>query len=207
MRNLALWTLLAASPAFAAEDGAFDPNSVGEVDAIECRLDAPTYNGFAMAIEGEEDIAGKRLWRKIESANPFMHEYELPAPITVAGSYSTRRIGLTSNAMVAILDLPDPAVIARTAQIEVAMTPEPMIDAMVASGKFSPEQAEAQIRFRKFLGERVITESTAPATGDESFGTHVIVARTISNATTHPDKTFYGCSYRIELLDKDGLPL
>jgi hypothetical protein len=33
------------------------------------------------------------------------------------------------------------------------------------------------------------------------------VARSISNATTHPGKTFYGCAYRMEMLDKDGKPL
>jgi hypothetical protein len=35
----------------------------------------------------------------------------------------------------------------------------------------------------------------------------MIIGRNVSNATTHPGKTFYGCSYRIELIGKDGQPL
>lgn len=48
---------------------------------------------------------------------------------------------------------------------------------------------------------------TEPAGKGESYGSHAVVARTISNATTHPGKTFYGCSYRLEMLDKDGAAL
>jgi hypothetical protein len=195
------------SPPEAQASANVDPLGVRELDAIECRLDVPGYNQFAMAIEGEEEIAKKRGWKKIDSRNPFMNEYELPKPITVAGSYSTTRIAFTADAVLAILDLADPGVIARDAHIENAMDPEPLIADLVKSGKVTRAQAEAEIKFRKFLGEHIVKDITEPASAGESFGSHVIVARSISNATTHPGKTFYGCSYRMELLDKDGKPL
>jgi len=69
------------------------------------------------------------------------------------------------------------------------------------------QQAEAAVPFRKFMGERIVQDVTEPAGQGESYGSRSVVARAISNATTHPGKTFYGCSYRLEMLDKDGTPL
>ncbi len=211
LRLSLLFALLAAAPvtapAFAQDQDEFDPATISEVDAIACKLDVPSYNAFAMAIAGEDDLAGKRNWRKVESGNPFMDEYELPSPITVAGSWSTRRIGFTSNAIVAILDLEDPAGIARGEGVENAMDPDPLIDEIVRSGKATRAQVEAEIKFRKFMGERILVDETVPATEESGFGTHSVVARSISNVSTHPGKTLYGCSYRMELLDKDGKPL
>ena len=191
----------------AGDNAEVDPARIREVDAIECRLDVPGYTRFAMAIDDEGEIAKKRHWKKIASRNPFMNEYELPSPIVVAGSYSTTRIAFTGSAILAILDLADPGVIARDSHIDNAADIEPMIAEMVRSGKATRAQIEAEIKFRKFLGERVVKDVTEPAVDGESFGSHMIVARNISNATTHPGKTFYGCSYRMELLDKDGTPL
>jgi hypothetical protein len=162
---------------------------------------------FAMAISGEEDLAKARRWKKIDSGNPFMNEYELPAPIVVASSYSTKRIAFTADAILAILDLADPGVIARDAQVENAMDPEPMIAEMVRSGKATRAEIEAEIKFRKFLGERILADVTTPAAKGESFGSRTVVARSISNVTTHPGKTFYGCAYRMEVLDEKGVPL
>ena len=183
------------------------PADISEVDAINCRLDVPGYMQFAMAIDGEEKLAQKRHWKRIASGNAFMNEYELPQPITVAGAYSTRRIAFTGDAILAILDLADPATVARSEQVDNATSAEPMIDALVETGKMARAQAEAAVSFRKFLGERILKDVTEPAGKDESYGSHMVVARSISNATTHPGKTFYGCSYRFEMLDKDGAPL
>jgi hypothetical protein len=189
-------------------DGAnVDPSSVSEVDAINCRLEVPSYMQFAMAIGGEDKLAQKRRWKKITSRNAFMNEYELPQPIMVAGTYSTRRIAFTGDAILAILDLPDPAILGRREQVDNAMSAEPLIDALVISGKMSRQEAEAATPFRKFLGERILKGVTDPAGKGESYGSHTVVARTISNATTHPGKTFYGCTYRLEMLDEDGTPL
>lgn len=182
----------------------FDPERIDVVDAIECRLDAPTYNGFALELNGEEKIAEKRRWVPIISRNFLMNEYELPAPITVAGHYSTRRIAFTSSGVVAILDLADPAVLARQQGIENAVDPNPWIAAMIASGKASRQDIEAATKFRKFLGEKILVDRTEPATAEESFGTHTVVGLNVSNVESHPGKTLYGCSYRIEVIDKDG---
>lgn len=190
-----------------ADTATVDPAQTSEVDAINCRLDVPSYMQFAMAIDGEEKLAQTRRWKRAASRNAFMNEYELPQAITVAGAYSTRRIAFTSNAIVAILDLPDPTTLARSEQVENAMSAAPMIDALVDTGKMTRAQAEAAVPFRKFMGERILKDVTEPAAQGESYGSHVVVARTISNATTHPGKTFYGCSYRFEMLDKDGAPL
>ncbi|MEO8373724.1 MAG: hypothetical protein ABI471_00760 [Sphingomonas bacterium] len=78
---------------------------------------------------------------------------------------------------------------------------------MVASGKATRAEIEAATRSRKFLGEKILVDRTEPPTAGESFGTHTIIGPNVSNATTHPGKTFYGCSYRIELIGKDGQPL
>lgn len=199
---------LETGPASAApEEDGFDPTSISEVDAINCHIDAPEYNGFALAIDGEDGIARARKWRKIDSKNPFMSEYELPESILVTGNFKTRRIAFTANAIIAILDLADPTLLAKDEQIDNAADPGPLIDALVASGKISRGQAEAEIKFRKFLGERIIAETTESASEAQSYGIHTIIARTISNATSHPGKSFYGCTYRIELLAKDGKPL
>lgn len=201
------YALILALPLLPIADRTTDPAEITEIDAIECRLDVPAYTGFAMAIGGEEQLARKRHWRKIATSNSFMDEYELPRPITVAGSYSTRRIAFTGNAILAIIDLPDPAILGRAEQVDNAMDATPMIDALVATGKVSRAEAQRQIAFRKFLGERILKDVTEPAADDESYGNHMIVARSISNTSTHPGKTLYGCSYRFELLDKDGTPL
>lgn len=196
---------LLATPAIAAEEPSY-PDRVDVVDAIECRLDAPAYNGFALALNGEEKIADKRRWVRIDTKNAFMNEYELPAPITVAGHYNTRRIAFTASGVLAILDLADPAVIAREQGIENALNPAPLIDAMIASGKATRAEIDG-MRFRKFLGQKVTIDRTELPAAGEMFGTHTIIARNVSNATTHPGKTFYGCTYRIEPIDKDGKPL
>jgi hypothetical protein len=207
LEQLMLFAALVTTSPPQAGGGDPDPAQVTEIDAIECRLDVPSYQGFALALEGEEKLATKRQWKKVASANPLLLEYELPAPITVAGTYTTRRIAFSSDAILAVLDLADPAVIADGEKIANTMDAEPMIDSIVASGRASRAEAERLITFRKFLGERVIKEVIEPATGEEQFGSRTIVARSISNASTHRGKTLYGCGYRMEILDKDGAPL
>jgi hypothetical protein len=136
-----------------------------------------------------------------------MNEYDLPTPITVAGHYSTRRIAFTANGVLAVLDLPDPATIAREQKIGNSVDASPLIDAMIASGKATLEEIEAATKSRKFLGEKVLADRTEPPEAGDSFGTHTIISRNISNVSTHPGKTFYGCSYRIDIIGKDGKPL
>jgi hypothetical protein len=137
----------------------------------------------------EDGIAAQRKWQRIESANPFMNEYELPDRVVVAGGHETRRIGFTASAIVALIDLADPTDLARAEGIENAVVAAPF---GTGSG------------FRKFLGERVLADVTQKPDDTEEWGTHFVIAKTISTVTTHPGKTLYGCSYRIEVTDKDG---
>lgn len=202
-RLLAVLAALSPASAHAAEPE-FDPASVDVVDAIECRLEAPAYNGFAWALNGEDKLAERKQWRKIESANPFLSEYELPAPITVAGHYVTRRVAFTSTGVAAILDLPDPNVLGTELGIANELSADPMIEALVASGKATRAEIEAEITFRKFLGQKVLSDTQKPPEGDESFGFHTVISLNVSNVTSHPGKTLYGCSYKMELTDKDG---
>ncbi|WP_294211907.1 hypothetical protein, partial [uncultured Sphingomonas sp.] len=78
-----------------------DPMAIDVADVIECRVDAPTFNALALSLDGEDKIADRRKWTKIPSKNMMLAEYQLPAPITVAGHYTTRRIALTSSGMLA----------------------------------------------------------------------------------------------------------
>lgn len=198
----ALSTLALISPPRADTD----PSQVSEADAISCRLSVPEYTGFALAVDadGPDGIARARHWKEIASTNPFMREYLLPAEIVVAGAYRTRRIAFTADAILAVLDVADPATVARGENIANAMDPAPLMESLRREGVKNPE---AEIKFRKFLGERIVKDETEQAKDGEAHGAHMVVARSISNATTHPGKTFYGCSYRMELLDKDGKPL
>ncbi len=198
--------LICASPAVAA-DGPVDPERVDLIDAIECRLDAPSYNRFAFALEGEEQIAKHRHWRRIADANPLMHEFELPAPILVAEHYTTRRIAFTASGVLAVIDVKDPDEIARPLAIKNTMDPRPLIDSLVASGKVTRDEVEAHITFRKFLGAKIISESTERPQPGEEFGMHTAITLNVSNASSHSGKTLYGCSYRMELIGKDGKPL
>lgn len=202
-----LLALVALAPIAAPHQDAPDPSRISEVDAIECRLSVPDYTGFALSVSEADGLGQARGWKKIDSANPFLSEYELPQPITVAGSYRTTRIAFSANAMLAILDVADPAEVARGLGVPNAMDPDPMIADLARSSGKSYAEVAAGMKFRKFLGEKIVSEKTEPAADAESFGSRMTVARSISNATSHPGKTLYGCSYRMEILDKDGKPL
>lgn len=211
LRQALILLLLAASPAHALDGADFDPAEVDIADAINCHLDAPSYNAFAWALSGEEKLAERFGWRKIESPNPFLAQYELPQPVLVTGTWTTRRIAFSSSGVMAILDLADPAEIAREEGIVNALESDAAVAeiarAAQTAGVATRNEVEAETPFRKFLGQRILVDVTEPANEADEFGTHTVIARSISNVTSHPGKTLYGCSYRIELLDRDGKPL
>lgn len=111
----------------------------------------------------------------------------------------------------AILDLADPAEIAKEEGIVNALESDAAVAeiarAAQTAGVATRNEVEAETPFRKFLGQRILVDVTEPANEADEFGTHTVIARSISNVTSHPGKTLYGCSYRIELLDRDGKPL
>ena len=196
--------LLAMAPALAqANDDDFDPITVDVVDALNCHIDARTYNGFALSLNSTEDRgAGRRGWRAIKGSNAFMYEYRLPKPIAVTGNFQTSHIAFTSSAVVAVLDLPDPAALAKAEQIVNQADPAALLDALVADGTMTAEQAREIPRTNKFLGERVIVDETEHDDKLKmSFKTSI--KRVISTVTSHPGKTLYGCAYRIEIVDEE----
>jgi hypothetical protein len=224
-RMLSLLLCLSATPAIATDDEEFDPSSVSVTDAINCHIDAPTYNSFALAMDGEDNLAARLGWRKIDNNNLFLAEYELPEPELITGHWSTRRVAFSSSGVLAILDISDPNEIALAEKIDneveqvtedeeladalATASPEALEAARQVSGEASssPDESEPYADFRKFMGQRVLLDVTEPANENDSFGTRTVIARSISNVASHPGKTLYGCSYRIELLDRDGNPL
>lgn len=157
----------------------FDPLTVDVVDALECRLDPRTYNGFAFTIGSDDSGYRARGWKRRKSNNPFLSQYELPKPITIAG-HRTRTVVFSSTAIMAVLDA-DLNELARHENIE---------NAMDASQKLGAS--------RKFLGERVISSKSETDNGLRFAST---VKRVLSNVTSHPTKALLGCSYSVELKD------
>jgi hypothetical protein len=206
MRSIAFLLMIFALPSLAAaqdNDDNFDPMTVDVVDAINCHIDARTYNGFAGTLDDSDQYWKKRGWKKLKSENAMMAEYRLPKPVEITTGYKTDHVAITSSGILAVLDLADPATIAGPEEIINEMDPDPMIEALVEAGAASRVQIEKEITFRKFLGERIIVDETEI---EERFNMsfRTIIARSISNVSTHPGKTLYGCSYRIEMVDQDG---
>jgi hypothetical protein len=188
--------LFCVSTPLAAQDAAdnFDPMTVNIRDALTCKIDAPTYNGFALTLDGSDKYWKKRGWKKVKSPNLMMSEYQLLAPVEVAPGYTTDRIAFTSSAVLAILDLADPAPLAQAEKIENQMDPQPFFDDLVKEGIATKEQIMAEVKFRKFLGERIVIDKSER---DEALQMMVRtkVSVSLSTVTTHPGKTLYGCAY------------
>ena len=140
-----------------------------------------------------------------------MAEYELPEPVLITGTWSTRRIAFSASGVMAILDVADPTVVANGEGIRNELETDAEIaeiaNAAEHAGVASRAEVESGLIFRKFLGQRVLVDVTELATEVDGFGTHTVIARSISNLTSHPGKTLYGCSYKIELLGREGNPL
>lgn len=161
--------LLAAEPAVAQE---FDPGSLDLPALIECRADVPAYNGFAFWLTGEAGAAEKLGWRKVDSNNPFLSQYELEKPVAVFDE-QTKSIVFTSSGPMAVLDGVAAADVAKKLGIQ------PLIS--------SPQ---------KFLGEKVVSDKTESAEG-VTFATRISL--NVSTVETHPGKVLAGCSYKIEV--------
>lgn len=162
--------ILFASPTTAQSDEEFDPAKVDVVDAINCAIDARAYMGFSVTLGDEDGGYRKRGWIKQESGNSFLSQYRLPAPIDIAG-HQTSTIVFSSNAVLAVLDIADPAELAKQQKIE----------------NIVPSSA-------KFLGEREILNKVEK---DPENGWTITtrVTRNLSTVSSHPGKTLLGCSY------------
>ena len=171
--------LLAGTPAAAqtAADEDFDPKSVRIEDAIACKLDVRTYNGFAFWLAGTEDGARQLGWAKIEGPDPLLSEYRLPAPVEAFG-HRTDHIAFSSSAVVAVLDGVDAETLA----------------AGLAVPNMIPDRS-------KFRGERELTKRIE-RDDDLKMPFTYVTALTISTVDSHPGATLAGCSYRAQEGDR-----
>ena len=169
-RHLALLVFL-ATPAMAEN---FDPASLDLAALIECRADVSAYNGFALWLSGEPGAAGTLGWKEVPSGNPFLAQYQLPAPVHVFGR-DTGTIVFTATGPMAVLDGIAAPELAR--QLSVPAT--------ISTAD-------------KFLGEKVVAENTDPA-GGVTMATRITL--NVSTVDTHPGQTLAGCSYVIDVGD------
>jgi hypothetical protein len=167
---------VAAQPATAADVAVFDPETVDVADVIGCKICADDYIGFIMTItlDNEPGSYQARGWQKRSSANPWMTQYHLPAPITLFG-YTTSEVAFTASAMLAIIDLADPLSLATTYNID---------NILPGSGRF--------------MGERQISHSST-VDSKAGFAIDQSIAITLPTVETHPGKTLIGCSYQLDL--------
>ncbi len=175
MRFRRLCTALLLSAAVGAPAAAqdFDPASLDLAGLIECSADVSTYNSFAFWLTGEENGAMEKLgWKEVDSGNPLLGQFKLPAPISAFG-YETDTIVFTSSGPMMVLDDVPPQDLAA----KLSVTP------VVAS----PE---------KFLGEKVIVEKIEE---DAGITLKTRIALNVSTVDSHPGKTLAGCSYQIEV--------
>lgn len=170
--GLRLAPLLALFCPAATFAGDFDPASVDLAALIECRADAPGYNGFALWLAGEPCATGTLGWKEIPSENPFLRQYRLPVPLHVFG-LETTAIVFTATGPMAVLDGVAAPELARKLAIPATIS--------------TPD---------KFLGERVVIDETEVADG-VTFATRI--ALNVSTVDSHPGKVLAGCSYAIDV--------
>ncbi len=165
----------------AAQDGApaddnWSPLDLAVEDILACKVDPPGFNSFAAMIDDKAEGAPARGWKKIRSDNPLLYLYRLPQPVGVAG-YQTQTVGLAAGALLAILDSADTSGIARAAGM-------------------TEEDAEI-IGPAKYMGQKLVDRQEI---ADPQFG-RIIHTRSlsVSNVTSLPGKTLYGCAYKVSI--------
>jgi hypothetical protein len=174
LRNLGGWLtplVVLTSPVTAgAED--FGPASLDLATLIECRADVPTYNGLALWLSGEPGAADRLGWKEVPSGNPFLRQYQLPAPVHVFGR-DAGTIVFTATGPMAVLDGIAAPELARQLSVPATIS--------------TPD---------KFLGEKVVAESTEDI-GGVTLSTRITL--NVSTVDTHPGKTLAGCSYVLDV--------
>ncbi|WP_244480486.1 hypothetical protein [Mesorhizobium sp. Root554] len=158
-----------AAPA-AAQD--FDPTALDLATLIECRANAPAYNGFALWFSGEPDAADKLGWRPVDAGNFLLQQYEMSAPVNVFG-HTTETVAFTSTGLMAVLD----GVSAPELATERGIVP------LIATRD-------------KFLGEKVLVDDSEIVDGI-TYATRISL--NVSTVDSHPGKVLAGCSYAIEV--------
>lgn len=173
MLRTALLAFVLSPAVAAAADGAATKAAAPDLSAlIECRLGHADFMAYMPVLQ--DPLKAVALgWRPLPQSNPFMVEYRLNAPVTVFGR-SSDHIAFAGEGVVAVLDLPDPRVLARELQLETAIdTPQ-----KVLAGK-----------------EARATVLDGP---DGSPGWVETAVITASNVDSHPGQTLVGCSYSLD---------
>jgi len=155
-----------------AQDGGAKTKAPDLAALIECRLGHADFMDY-MPVLRDPLRAVALGWRPLPQSNPFMVEYQLNAPVTVFGRQSDH-IAFAGDGVVAVLDLPDPRVLARELQLE--------------TGVDTPEKA---IFGREARADTV----TGP---DGTAGWIETAVLNVSNVDSHPGKTLAGCSYSLD---------
>lgn len=185
--------LLTAAPAFANEDDDFNPLSIAIEDVINCHIDARTYNALAWQLDDKAVGWRVRGWKPIKGSNPFLSEYRLKEPVSIAG-IMTDRVAFNASGIFAVLDLADPSALAAKEEIPNLADSGAAYEALgIPSGL-----AATLPKTHRFLGERVLVDETEK---DEALNLvfKTKIKRTISTVSSHPGKTLYGCDYKIEM--------
>ncbi|MER8631834.1 hypothetical protein NKH55_18960 [Mesorhizobium opportunistum] len=155
-----------------AKAGDYDPASLDLAALLECRADVPNYNRFALWLAGERRAADTLGWKEVASGNPFLRQYQLPAPVHVFGR-ETVTIAFTATGPMAVLDGIAAADLARQLNVPAAVS--------------TPD---------KFLGEKVVAESTEDS-GGVRLATRITL--NVSTVESHPGKALAGCSYALDV--------
>jgi len=175
-RPLPIRTLLTIALAAGTAGAKDDAPQAGDLAAlVECRAGGVTaYNSLATELTGSGRAAAlKRLgMREVKSANPFLAEYRLAAPITVFGR-TTSHVAFNSAGVLAVLDEADPHPLG--AQLGVTA-------AVDRPGKYLAEKVVSQIE------EQVSEDVKLTAT----------TTLNVSTVDSHPGKVLAGCGYRID---------
>lgn len=167
--------LAAAIPAAIAQETTTEAPDLAAL--LECR---GSYQGFMALLPLQMDpLAAVSLgWRPQPQANPFMVEYRLNTPVTVFGHQSDH-IAFAGDAILAVLDLPDPRPLARELGLE--------------TGIDTPQKA--------LFGLEVRAEEVPGGDGQGGWIESAVVS--VSNVDSHPGKTLAGCSYSRDPLEPD----
>jgi len=166
-----------AAPAAAAEGDGAPPDLAA---LVECRLDYPALLAL-LPVQADPLRAVSLGWRPQPQSNPFMVEYRLNTPIRVFG-HATDHIALAGDAVLAVLDLPDPRPLARQLELE--------------AGIDTPAKA--------MFGREVRAEEVPAAAGEGPWIESAVL--TVSNVDSHPGKTLAGCAYSREPVEPEAAP-
>lgn len=165
-RVLTFLSLVCASPAVA------QPVIPDLAAMIECRVEARTYNGFALEFAMDPDAAADLGWTEVEQPNPFLREFSLTEPVRIFGR-ETRNIAFGASGLLAVLDGEEARKLAaELGVVAVVDTPE------------------------KFLAEKVLADTVQD---EDGLRTRTRIALNVSTVDSHPGKVLAGCSYAVTI--------